>query len=253
MRTLSRNLRIRSFGLTFGGMIAAALMALPLNAAAPSQKDKSTATLRWAEGQAGCTFSRDNDGKYRYALWTDDYGVIVAVDSQELQLAHKRSHKFFGVHLTVRYRGKETLLVNGRRATLQFLKHEKLVQLALDPEVFAAKIQSAVDNVEHDTAREIKKHPERREKREQFVQDYQKEAIELIDFVTQRTFAAVELDSARSQADGWLLFSTDSKWIGDWKRPEEFLLRIPVGHRVLEFPFALPAPQGDLILRQRPD
>jgi hypothetical protein len=254
VRTLSRNPRIRSFGLTFGGMITAALIALPLNAAAPSQKDKSTpATLRWAEGQPGCTFSRDNDGKYRYALWTDDYGVIVAVDSQELQLVHKRSHKFFGVQLTVRYRGKDKLFVDARRATLQFIKHEKLVQSALDPEVFAAKIQSAVDNVEHDTAREIKKHPERREKREQFVQDYQKEAIELIDFVTQRTLTAVELDSARSQADGWLLFSTDNKWIGDWKRPEEFLLRIPVGHRLLEFPFALPPHQGDLILRQRPN
>jgi hypothetical protein len=226
---------------------------LPPQAPAFAKETSAPPTLRWAEGQRGCTFSRDNDGKYRYALWTADYGVILAVDSQELQLVHKRVQRFFGLQLTVRYRGKDTLAVDPGQSTLEFVKHFKLIQHALDPEDFAQKTQADADEVEHETQREIKKHPERKEEREKYVQEYQKEAAELVDFVTQRTFPAVQLDARRSQADGWLLFSAKNKWIGEWKRPEEFVLRIPVGDRVLEFPFALPAQQGDLILRQRPD
>jgi hypothetical protein len=235
-------------------LVTAALVVLPPTAMATPLRDKSVpAALRWAEGQAGCTFSRDRDGKYRYALWTADYGVILAVDSQELQLAHKRVERFFGVHLTVRYRGQETLAVHAGQATLEFVKHSKVIQPVLAPESFAQKIQTDADELEHETQREVRKHPERKEEREKFVQEYQKEAADLIDFVTQRALPAVQLDARRSQADGWLLFSTRNKWIGDWKRPERFLLRIPVGDRVLEFPFALPAEQGDLILRQRPN
>jgi hypothetical protein len=52
--------------------------------------------------------------------------------------------------------------------------------------------------------------------------------------------------------DGWVFFSAQDKWIGDWKNPEEFVLRIPLEDRVLEFPFKLPPNQGDLILRKRP-
>jgi hypothetical protein len=221
--------------------------------AAPSKGKLPPPTLRWAEGQSGCTFSRDTDGKYRYALWTADYGVILAVDSQELQLVHKRVERFFGLQLTVRYRGKSTLAVDPGQATLEFVKHFKLIQHALDAEDFAQKTQADADEVEHETQREIEKHPERKEEREKYVQEYEKEAAELVDFVTQHAFPAVQLDASRTQVDGWLLFSAKNKWIGEWKRPEEFVLRIPVGDRVLEFPFALPPQQGDLILRKRPD
>jgi hypothetical protein len=220
---------------------------------ASAKKNTPPPTLRWAEGQPGCTFSRDTDGKYRYALWTADYGVILAVDSQELQLVHKRVERFFGLQVTVRYRGKGTLAVDPGQATLEFVKHFKLIQHALDAEDFAQKTQADADEVEHETRREIEKHPERKEEREKYVQEYEKEAAELVDFVTQRAFPAVQLDASRTQADGWLLFSAKNKWIGEWKRPEEFVLRIPVGDRVLEFPFALPPQQGDLILRKRPD
>ena len=62
---------------------------------------------------------------------------------------------------------------------------------------------------------------------------------------------AVQLDSTHQEISGWILFSTHSKWIGDWKKPEEFLFRIPLGSQIVEFPFALPAQKGDLILRKR--
>lgn len=242
-------LRLRLLAVTVA--IASLIVALPLRLPAFSNKDNPLPTLRWAEGQPGCTFSRDKDGKYRYALWTDDYGVVLAVDSQELQLLHKRVERFFAVQLTVRYRGKDKLAVDPRKATLEFVKHFKLVQPALDPGAFAKQTQDDADEVEHQTEREIKKHPERKEDREKYVEAYQKEALEFLDFLSQRTLPAVQLDSSRPEASGWILFSAKSKWIGPWKKPEEFLLRLPLAGRVVEFPFALPPQQGDLILRQR--
>jgi hypothetical protein len=232
-------------------VIAAIVFIPPIVRAAPLKDKSDPPRLRWAEGQAGCTFSRDKDGKYRYALWTDDYGIILAVDSQELQLLHKRVEPFFAVHLTVRYRGKGELTVEPRTATLEFVKHFKLIQPALNPEDLADQTQSDADDVEHQTQRETKKHPERKEDREKYVEAYQKEVAEFLDFLSTRTLPFAQLDSAHTEVTGWILFSAKNKWIGGWKRPEEFVLRIPLGGRVVEFPFALPPQQGDLILRQR--
>src|SRR5882762_8869725 len=90
---------------------------------APAHAKKSPApTLRWAEGKAGCTFSLDSDGKYRYGLWTADLGVVLAVDAQELQLVHKRGERFFGVHLTVHNSTASPLVVDPGLATLEFEK-----------------------------------------------------------------------------------------------------------------------------------
>jgi hypothetical protein len=221
---------------------------IPPHAAA---KKNAPPTLRWAEGHTGCTVSLDRDGKYRYALWTADFGAILTIDAQELQLVHKRGERFFSVHLTVRNRGKTTLTVYPSQATLEFVKHSKIIQPALDPESFAVKAQSDVDDIEHQTEREVEKHPERKEEREKFVQGWQKEVTELQDFLSHATLPAVQLDPTHTEISGWILFSTHSKWIGDWKKPEEFLFRIPLGSQIVEFPFALPAQQGELILRQR--
>jgi hypothetical protein len=231
---------------------ALALFTLAVSPSAPAKKN-TPSILRWSEGQAGCTFSRDTDGKYRYAVWTADFGAILAIDAQELQLVHKRGERFFSVHLTVRSRSGSPLTVDPGQATLEFVKHSKIIQPALDPESFAQKAQSDVDEIEHQTEREIEKHPERREEREKFVQGWQKEVTELQDFLSHATLPAVQLDSRHTEISGWILFSTHSKWIGEWKKPEEFLFRIPLGSQIVEFPFALPARAGDLILRQRPD
>ncbi len=223
---------------------------IPPTLASP-KKEHSLPILRWAEGQPGCTFSRDKDGKYRYALWTPDYGLILAVDSQELQLVHKRVEPFFSVHLTVRYRGSATLDVDPQKASLEFVKHFKLIQPALDPESFANQTQNDADEIEHQTQREIEKHPERRDDREKYVETFQKEATEFLEFLSQHTLPTVQLDHSRTEISGWILFSARNKWLGGWKRPEEFVLRFPIADQVVEFPFMLPPQQGDLILRER--
>jgi hypothetical protein len=213
-------------------------------------KDKPP-PLRWVEGQPGCTFSRDDDGKYRYALWTDNYGIILAVDSQELDKVRHRIEPFFSVHITVRYRGNQTLEVDAARATLEFIKHFKLVQSSLDPEGFASQTQNDADELEFQTERDVKKHPERKEEREKYLQTYQKEVAEFLDFLTQRSFPMTELNPSQPEISGWVLFSTRNKWLGEWKKPEEFLLRFPIADQIVEFPFELPPQKGDLILRKR--
>jgi hypothetical protein len=237
---------------SFAALLVTLVLAGPTIVRASGGKIKApTPALRWSEDQPGCTFSRDEDGKYRYALWTADYGVILAIDSQELEKVRRRVEPFFSAQITVRYRGKGTLAVAPGRASLEFVRHFKITQPALDPEGVSQRVQADADEVEHETEREVKRHPERKEEREKFVQEYQKEVTELLDFIKRGLLMAANLDPGNPEVSGWLLFSTRNKWLGDWKTPEEFVLRLPLADRLLEFPFSLPAKQGDLILRKR--
>ena len=90
-------------------LLALLLASSALSTTAAADKGDDTSTLRWAEGEPGCTFSRDDDGKYRYGFWTDDYGVVLAVDSQELEKARRRPDPIFALQLTIHYRGKDSL------------------------------------------------------------------------------------------------------------------------------------------------
>src|SRR4029077_17409325 len=94
------------------GLLSAALLASTVWAIRPGpDKTAVTSTLRWEEGQPGCTFSRDDDGKYRYGFWTDDFGIVLAVDSQELEKVRRRAQPILGLQLTVHYRGRDSLAV----------------------------------------------------------------------------------------------------------------------------------------------
>ena len=75
----------------------------------------------------------------------------------------------------------------------------------------------------------------------------------MLEFLSTRTLRAAKLDAGHPEISGWVLFSTKSKWIGELQKQEEFVLRVPLGGRVVEFPFSLPPSEGDLILRRRPE
>lgn len=211
-----------------------------------------TPALRWAEGQSGCTFSADDDGRYRYGLWTDDFGVVLAVDSLELQKALRRTEPIFAVLLTVRYRGKDSLSLKPETINLEFVKHYHDVQPALDPDDTSARLQKHADAFAQETEREIQKHPEKKAEKESALQEQQKTISDMREFLRTRSLRAATLDPSHPEINGWVLFRARSKWVGDWKKQEEFVLRIPLAERVLEFPFALPPSRGDLLLRQRP-
>jgi hypothetical protein len=222
------------------------------HSAVASNKDKNKIpAVRWAEGNPGCTLSRDNDGKYRYGLWSDEAGVVLAVDSQELEKVHRRHQLFFAVLLTVRYRGQTSLEVATENISLQFMKHFQVMQTALDPDSFSAKVQNDADTLNDETARQVEKHPEQKEQREAYVRAFLKDSAELQEFVGKNSLRPTRLSPGKTQTSGWVLFSTDSKWISGWKKQEEFILRVPLAGKVFEFPFRLPPKPGETMLRKR--
>jgi hypothetical protein len=239
----------RQMGLAMAILLASGARASP----AAADKTQATHTLRWEEGAAGCTFSRDDDGKYRYGFWSADFGVVLAVDSQELEKARRRAQAMFAVLLSVHYRGQESLEVAPGQITLEFVKHYHDVHAALDPDNLATRQRTDADGFEEETEREIRKHPEKKDEKEALLAARQKDAAEMIEFLKSRSLRAMTLSSDHRDASGWVLFSTKSKWIDDLQKQEEFVLRVPVGDRVVEFRFSLPPSEGDLILRRRPE
>ena len=218
--------------------------------ASRSAKD-SIPAVRWEEGDPGCTFSRGDDGKYRYGLWSDDVGIVMAVDSQELEKVHRRHQLFFALLLTVRYRGPASLAVATDSISLEFIKHFQVIETALDPDDFADKVQSDADALNDETAREVEKHPERKEQKEALMRAFLKDSTELEEFVGKNSLRPTRLSPGKNETSGWILFSTDSQWIGRWKKQEEFVLRLPMAGKVFEFPFRLPPRPGETILRKR--
>lgn len=207
--------------------------------------------VRWEEGHPGCTFSRSNDGRFHYGLWADDVGVTVSVDSQELEKVHRRHEPFFSALISVRYRGQGTLALGTENISLEFVKHFQVIQTAFDPDDFVQKVQNDADALDHQTAREVEKHPERKEEKEAYVRGFQKDSAELVEFVSKNSLRAAHLGPSNQEVSGWVFFSTDSKWISGWKKQEEFILRIPVGGKMFEFPFKLPPKPGEAMLRKR--
>jgi hypothetical protein len=234
-------------------MLAAAFLLLPDSGQAASRHEKPKVPIvRWDEERPGCTFSRGDDGRYHYGLWNGDLGINLAVDSQELEKVHRRHEPFFAVLLNVRYKGQGALDLGPRNISLEFVKHFGTVQTALDPDRFLQKVQNDADELNYQTAREVKKHPEQKEKKETYVRAFLKDSAELQEFVGKNSLRPTELSPSNPETTGWVLFSTSSKWIGGWKKPEELILRVPLDGKIFEFPFKLPVKTGEVILRRRP-
>jgi hypothetical protein len=221
----------------------------------PDEKSAKAAppplAVRWSDDRPGCTFSRGDDGKYRYGLWSGDVGVVLAVDAREVQIIRHRIEHIFGVLLTIRYRGTGSLDTTPEGTTLQFMKHFKVVQSALDPDDYAQKIQADADALDDEVRREVAKHPEKKESKETSLQEAQKSYDELIEFLGTKSLRPAHLDPANPEVSGWVFFNTENKWLGGWKAQEEFILRLPLDGKIFEFPFKLPPEKGELLLQKR--
>jgi hypothetical protein len=232
-------------------LLAVAGASLIFASAAIGRHKQRIPTVRWDEKTPGCSFTRGNDGKFRYGLSAGDVDVTAAVDAQELEKVHRRHEPFFGVLLTIRYRGQGSLDAATENISLEFVKHFHVKQPALDPDDFSAKVQADADALNDQTAREVAKHPERKEPKEALVRAFLKDATELQEFVGKNSLRPAHLLPGNEEARGWVLFSTNSKWISGWKKKEEFILRLPLAGEVFEFPFKLPPKPGETILRKR--
>jgi hypothetical protein len=237
-------------GVALGFVAASLLCPHPGRTASDRYKNKIPA-VRWDETHPGCTFSRGDDGKYRYGLSSGDMAITMAVDSQELEKVHRRHEPFFGLLLTIRYRGQGSVELATDKISLEFLKHFRVIQTSLDPDDFAAKVQSDADNLNDQIAHEVEKHPEQKEQKDAYMRAFLKDSAELTEFVGKNSLRPTTLNPGNTETTGWVLFSTQSKWINGWKKQEELLLRIPLEGKVFEFPFKLPPKPGEVILRKR--
>lgn len=226
-----------------------ALLLISLSASA--KKKDTLPVVRWSDQTPGCTLDRGDDGFYRWGLWTSDLGITLTVDSQELVKVTKRIERPILLRLTFKYRGTSSIDVTTNNMSLEFVRHSKVVQTSLDPDDFAARMQADAQTLEDNTERKLKKHPDEPTDKQTPVQSYLAVSTEFQDFLNKNALRETKLDSGNNEVTGWVLFSTKNKWIGEWKKQEEFILRIPFPDRVFEFPFNLPPSEGDLILRRR--
>jgi hypothetical protein len=219
----------------------------------PAKNKASLPTTVWAADKPGCSFTRGDDGKYRYDLKAGDLEIIIAVDSREVPEIRRRPVPVLGVFATIKYSGKQSVEVNPQKLTLEFLLHSKIVQNALDTGGLTARLQRDIDELTDQTEHEVRKHPEKKDELEAALRIHLQELTQMSEFLNAHSLRSDMLTPAEPESSGWVFFDTTNKWIGSWKKQEQFLLRIPFKDRIFAFPFTLPPTDGDLILRRRPE
>jgi len=228
------------------------ILALSLSSTALAAENPAIPVLRWAEGAPNCSVRAGEDGHTYYEISSSDFEITLSVDRQELEKSPHRAIPMLGVLLTIHYKGNKQLEVQQNRFTVEYVKHFQVVQSSLDPDGMLQHLQENItdltDEVEH---HQVAKHPDQKEKKETELQARLKDYTEMMDFVSTRALRPGLLDGSNSTASGWVFFSTRNKWIGPWRRPEEFVLRMPVEDVIVEFPFELPPKQGKVELRRR--
>jgi hypothetical protein len=219
----------------------------------PAKDKASLPTSTWALDTPGCSFTRGDDGKYRYDLKAGDLEITIAVDSREVQEIRRRPVPVLGVFATLHYSGKQSIDVNPAKLTLEFLLHSKIVENGLETGGLSARLQRDIDELTDQTEHEVRRHPEKKDELEAALRIHLQELTQMSEFVNGHSLRPGMLTPAEPESSGWVFFDTTNKWIGSWKKQEEFVLRVPFKDRIFAFPFKLPPTDGDLILRRRPE
>jgi len=233
--------------------LTAVFVCLALSPAVSAAGKQTLPTLHWTENTANCTWRDDADGRTYYGLSSGDFEITLAVDRQELAKIPHRTRPMIGVFLNFHYKGSDKFEVLQNKMYLEFAKHHQVVKGSLDPDEMVQRLQENVDDLTDEVVRhDIKKHPELKGQKESELQQRLKDYTEMMDFISTRALKPVTLDTSNSSASGWVFFSIQDKWIGPWRKPEEFVLRFPVENLMVEFPFSLPPKGAKVEFRKRP-
>lgn len=225
---------------------------LALGTAALAGSPQPLAGLRWADGAPGCTVRRSEDGRTYYNLATTEFDLTLGIDNQELEKIRHRAVPIMGILFSFTYKGNAPLMLQPSQSTLEFSKHFQVVQKALDPDSTLQVLQQDMDELTDEiTHHQLRKHPELKDAKESELQQRLKDYTEMMDFLSTSTLRDGGLDVSKASASGWVFFSTQNRWIGPWRRPEQFVFRIPIGETLVEIPFELPPKGGRIELRPR--
>ena len=215
---------------------------------------ESLTIARWSEGGPGCSLSRSKDGRTYYGISTPQFEITLGVDNQELEKIKRRTVPMVGVLLSLSSKSTEPLPVMPSQSTLEFVKHFQVAQRALNPDAMLTQLQKNMDDLTDEITRhQVKKHPEQKDAKEAELQQRLKDYTDMMDFVSTHALRDHAVDASNTSTSGWVFFSTKNRWIGPWRRPEQFVLRIPAGNAMIEFPFELPPRGGKAELRSRPE
>jgi len=216
------------------------------------KKDSTVPTLRWEPGAVGCSLEQAaSDNLDRYTIAQDGVVVTLAVDPRELTQSQRRAGHVVSVLLSVRNTSRAPFAVQQSKASLEFVRHSQWRFSSWDPDNLANHIQNQTDDLMHQTDKDLEKRPEKVEKNEDRLREHQKLVSEMLDFLSTKGLKDAIVDSATPEVSGWIFFPSRGKWVGDWKKTEDFVFRIPVGTWLVEFPFQLP-PASHPQLKERP-
>jgi hypothetical protein len=216
------------------------------------KKDSTVPTLRWEISAAGCSLEQAGSGNLdRYTIAQDGVVVTLGVDPRELTQSQRRAGHVVSVFLSVRNKSGATLAVQQSKASLELVRHSQWRFSSWDPGNLANHIQNQTDDLMHQTDKDLEKRPEKVEKNEDRLREHQKLVSEMLDFLSTNGLKDTVLDGAAAEVSGWVFFPSRGKWVGDWKKTEDFVFRIPVGGWMVEFPFQLP-PASHPQLKERP-
>ncbi len=229
------------------------LLLAGLVASAGAEQPSKMPVLRWQENAPGCTLILEQDGRYHYGLTAEGMTVTLAADLQELQHVRQRLHHVIGFNMIVELRREGSLDVTPKNMTLEFLNHHNVIEHSLDPDNFAAALQDEAAEMEHQTERQRKKHPEKVEAKQKYFLDYQNLVTEFVEYLGSNALRPTRLQEKNRTATGWVFFSTTHRWISAINKKEDLIVRFPIGTVIAEFPITLPPKKGEVILRQRPD
>jgi hypothetical protein len=232
----------------------AVAVCLIFTAASGYAKKKELPSVRWTAGAPGCTFGRGDDGRYRWTMTANDVSVTMLVDSQELTKSRRRFYGLLGAYVSVTYSGADKFEFPAD-VRIDFVRHHDLLEVYSDPTELSNKLQNDVDSKIFETERQIKRNPKIADEKTALLREYQKAAAEFIEFLSTQGLEpnSVILSPGNPEAHGWVFFATTNKWIGPWKEREDFVLNVWMKDKIWQFPFSLPPPDGDLILRKPPE
>jgi hypothetical protein len=245
--------KFRYFLLYCGVRCAALLTVIVLlNSFLRAENQPSLPVVRWAENTSNCSIRHGDDGRTYYELSSPTFEIILAVDPKELEKIRHRATPLLTVFLNFTYKGKGEFEIHQRRFALEFSKHLQVLKMSLEPNDIVQRLQEDVENLTDQVERhEVRKHPEQKEQKEAELQARLKDYTEMMDFVSTQSLRYAVLSPSKLAISGWVFFSVKDRWIGPWQKPEQFILRLPVGKVIVEFPFSLPPQGGAVELRRR--
>jgi hypothetical protein len=232
----------------------ASLFALFCATPSAASNKKNLPTVRWTAGNPCCTFARTDDGHYVWTMIGSDLTVKVFLDSQELAKSRQRFYGLLGAFVSVTYTGQGKFEFPAD-VRIVFVRHHNVAEPYEDPTELSNNLQNDIDSKVFHTERKIKKAPETNEEKTTLLREYEKDAAEFIEFLSTHGLDpnTVFLTPGNPEAHGWVFFSTSNKWIGPWKKHEDFMISLWMKDKVWQFPVSLPPQQGDATLRKSDD